>query len=73
MPSEGEPADRGVLGPLGAAEGINRGLGAAAPDPNLEDACGVVAVNRVADEALRSPSLPAIVAIGVVEGSCRLE
>lgn len=43
-------------------------LGAPAPGggggtrdgPALEDACGVVAVNRVAEEALRSPSLAAI-------------
>lgn len=45
-----------AAGFLGGAPGPGGGGGTRA----LEDACGVVAVNRVAEEALRSPSLAAI-------------
>ena len=44
----------GFLGPPAVGGGGNR------DGPALEDAWGVVAVNRVAEEALRSPSLAAI-------------
>lgn len=60
VPADGPAADIGFLGPPVPGTGRNLELGAAAPDPILEEACGVVAVNRVADEALRSPSLAAI-------------
>lgn len=48
-------AAAGFLGPPAA-----RGGGGNRDGPALEDAWGVVAVNRVAEEALRSPSLAAI-------------
>lgn len=48
-------AAAGFLGPPACGGGGNR------DGPVLEDAWGVVAVNRVAEEAVRSPSLAAIV------------
>lgn len=49
--------DAGLPGPPAPAAGGNR---------DLEDACGVVAVNRVAEVALRSPSLLAILSVGSI-------
>lgn len=48
-----------AAGFLGGAPGPGGG-GGTRDGPALEDAWGVVAVNRVAEEALRSPSLAAI-------------
>lgn len=52
----------GFVGPRGPGPGTDLELVAwAAPEPILEEACGVVAVNRVADEAVRSPFLGGMV------------
>lgn len=65
-PDDG-PADSewvGFLGPASPGPGANPEGGALAPpEPSLEEACGVVAVNRVADEAVRSPLLAAMVGV----------
>lgn len=51
----------GSLGPPVPGAGENLELVALpAPEANLEEACGVVAVKRVADEAVRSPFLAAM-------------
>lgn len=61
-PSVGPLDPVGSLGPPVPGAGENLELVAlAAPEANLEEACGVVAVNRVADEAVRSPFLAAMI------------
>lgn len=61
-PNDGPLDPVGSLGPPVPGAGENLELVAlAAPEANFEEACGVVAVNRVADEAVRSPFLAAMV------------
>lgn len=66
------------LDPVGSLElpmpgaGVNLEFVAlAAPEANLEEACGVVAVNRVADEAVRSPFLAAMLKFLCVDLCCQ--
>lgn len=60
-PNDGPLDPAGLPDPPALGPGENLEVGSlAGPEPNLEDACGVVAVNRVADEAVRSPLLAAI-------------
>lgn len=55
MPDEDAPEPGDRLGPPVLPDGTALPfVGLAAPEPILEEACGVVGVNRVADEAVRS-------------------